>query len=307
MKTIRRTLSTLMLAAAIAACGGRGPSAPPVATVDELLEMSYGSIPPLPRSAGLTGTAFARAKDLLRAGTAKVAESTIEAPDHAELEEVGAATVRQAAADLPRATDAAQIARVNRIVERLVEVLPASSVNRYRFDLYESDQVNAFMASGGRGIVLTGLLAVMPDDDELAFVLAHELSHGELDHAENQYRLAKAGVKLTERIRDGSDGRFEVWATKLLTSVYDQDMEFEADRLGFALATRAGYPADAAARALGVLGRLGADGATPGGGAARIAYDIRATHPPIRERIAYAGELARRREAAAKALSEGQR
>lgn len=303
MASIRRYLSILAVAAAVAACGGRA-SAPRVATVDDLLEASYGSIPPLPRTAGLTGTAFARAKDLLRAGTEKVADAAVEAPAQAELEALGEATVRQAAGDLRRATDAAAIARVDRIVERLVDVLPASSVNRYRFDVYESDQVNAFMASGGRGIVLTGLLAVMPDDDELAFVLAHELSHGECGHAESQYRLAKAGVKLTERFRDDSDGRFEVWASRLVAAVYDQDLEYEADRLGFALATRAGYPPKAAARALGVLARLGGETAAPAGGAGRVAYDIRATHPPIPERIAYAKELEGR---LGRARSEGER
>ena len=75
--------------------------------------------------------------------------------------------------------DAAAIARVRRVGGRIAEavggLLPGAQWEFVVFDAPET--VNAFALPGGKVGVYTGLLRLATDDDELAFVLGHEIAH----------------------------------------------------------------------------------------------------------------------------------
>jgi predicted Zn-dependent protease len=294
-----RSLGLLLALAALVGCdGGDGTprevreGVPVSPTVEAALTQCYGEVPAIPAGAtGVSGSLFDRAKRMARDGTGRF----VEAPSDEELAAIGDETRNQMRAQFPTSANAAGKARVDGIVKRLVAALPASSSDTYTFELLASDQINAFMSTGGRGVVLEALLPAMPDDDQLAFVLGHELAHGELMHGMEKVRNAKLGLELGTRMERWleSERAPEVMAMltgKVLGAVYDQDQEFEADRLGLCLMWRAGFDPAGAAAAIRTLG--GAEQAAPRDGVRRIAYDIRASHPAGAERIAYLERLA---------------
>jgi len=72
------------------------------------------------------------------------------------------------------------IERVNGIAEKLVKVIDRQELNYYFYviekDDEEKEQLNAFSIPGGYVYIYKDLLDVL-DDNELAFVLAHEIAH----------------------------------------------------------------------------------------------------------------------------------
>jgi hypothetical protein len=99
-----------------------------------------------------------------------------------------------------------------------------------RVRLARSNQMNAF-ATGRTVIMTTRLLSFLENEDELAVVLAHELSHNILRHPD---RLDEQGVPKSGFFRAFGKNAARVWKT-----------EEEADRFGIGLMWRAGYDVEA--------------------------------------------------------------
>ena len=67
---------------------------------------------------------------------------------------------------------------VNTLGQHIVSFVPKSEQNRdWRFGVIESSGVNAFAAPGGYILITRGLLNLTETEDQLAFILAHEISH----------------------------------------------------------------------------------------------------------------------------------
>lgn len=110
------------------------------------------------------------------------------------------------------------VLRQGRELRLRLEALPACLA---RVRLARSTQVNAF-DTGGYVVMTTAMLAFVQNDDELAVVLGHELSHGILGHPAMRTEegvLASLGI-----------GAATLW-----------NREAEADRLGLRLMAAAGY------------------------------------------------------------------
>jgi predicted Zn-dependent protease len=108
----------------------------------------------------------------------------------------------------------------------------------YRFHLIpDRSLVNAFSLPGGHVFIGKGLLDLMDSEDQLAFILGHELEH--IDHyhcvervqVEARFRKLKLGI-----IGELVQIPLEVWEAG-----YSKDEEFEADREGLRLAVVGGY------------------------------------------------------------------
>lgn len=128
---------------------------------------------------------------------------------------------------------------------------------KWRFGLVKTDSVNAFAAPGGFVLVTTGLMKQLQSEDELAFVLAHEVAHVLRQHhyrVVQRQRLAEAAAKtLQATTGEAPDAALSQASAQIYARGLDKSSEFEADRIGAELMTRAGY--DPAA-AVGVLERL---------------------------------------------------
>jgi hypothetical protein len=103
------------------------------------------------------------------------------------------------------------------------------------------DKINAFAAPGGFVFITTGLMNFLENEDELAFVLAHEIAHIEMDHGLNAIRQNE-GSKLFQSATgdmglDGLFGDLLSWGE----NGYSKDLEQEADLRGGEIVASLGY------------------------------------------------------------------
>jgi len=97
--------------------------------------------------------------------------------------------------------------------------------------------VNAFALPGGQVFIGQGLLDLMHSEDELAFVLGHEIEH--IDHFHSVER-----VQVEARMRKidlGALGELAQIPVGLWQAGYSKDEEAEVDREGLRLACVSGY------------------------------------------------------------------
>ncbi len=106
-------------------------------------------------------------------------------------------------------------------------------------------------------MVTSGLVKQLQNEDELAFVLAHEVAHVLQRHHYRvvlRQRLAETAAKnLQAATGDAGNTALSQASAQIYARGLDKNSEFEADRLGVELMARAGY--DPAA-SVGVLERL---------------------------------------------------
>ncbi len=105
---------------------------------------------------------------------------------------------------------------------------------------------NAFVVGGTYIYVYTGLLDNVQSDDELAFILAHEISHSLLKHnmrsGEDFTNLLASIIELSGALSK-SDGRREKMGLigGTMKAAYSKKDEQEADALGAYIANRANF------------------------------------------------------------------
>ncbi len=118
----------------------------------------------------------------------------------------------------------------------------------WSFAVLEDPGFNAFAAPGGYIFVTKGLVDRM-DEAELAGILAHEITHVVDRHHLNALRVkARAGLVtrlIATQLKNNMGGAVSAQMLALGRNLYssglDQGDEFDADRNGVALATRAGF------------------------------------------------------------------
>lgn len=118
----------------------------------------------------------------------------------------------------------------------------------WRFGVIDTDGVNAFAAPAGYVFITRGLFARLDNESELAGILAHEIAHVLHGHYVNtmikQDRVAALGELATSALSSSGKGDWSP-LVNLSRGVYssglDKSDEYQADRLGIVLATRAGY------------------------------------------------------------------
>ncbi|MFN4117214.1 M48 family metalloprotease [Acidovorax sp.] len=156
----------------------------------------------------------------------------------------------------------------------------------WTFVVLDDPGYNAFAAPGGYVFVTKGLIDRCADEAELAGILAHEITHVTGKHHLHAMRKTAQSGLLTQlvasQIKTNAVGN--VVASQVLAlgrNLYarglDQTDEYEADRVGVALATRAGFDPYGL---VAVLQQLRT--ATPDNPMFTLAL---ATHPPAQARL----------------------
>jgi hypothetical protein len=115
---------------------------------------------------------------------------------------------------------------------------------RYTFILLDSEEYNAFAAGAGYIYITSGTLDAVESDDELAFMLARQIAHTELQHPVLEYRRGRTMSQITKVVgwvtgRDLSD--LADFTKKIINRGYSREYELEADRLAVIYAKRAGF------------------------------------------------------------------
>jgi predicted Zn-dependent protease len=136
-------------------------------------------------------------------------------------------------------------ASVHEIVGRIVAASDRPDII-WDIRVIDSPEMNAAAMPGGFMLVNKGLLDSLPPD-EVAFVLAHEISHVMLRHFAATMNMSAAMQVLSagEAAHAGSDEAAlgAAWQdmSRMMTR-HSRQLELEADLYGLLYATRAGYP-----------------------------------------------------------------
>jgi predicted Zn-dependent protease len=196
------------------------------------------------------------------------------------------------------AAPTAQSAEIESYVEQVGMRVAAHAKRRlnYRFHLIpDSNLINAFALPGGHVFVGQGLLEQMDSDDELGFVLGHEIEHIDHYHAVERVQVAARLEKLDMGVvADLAEIPLSLWQAG-----YSKQEEFEADREGLRLAAAAGYSPEGAVNLLKRLAELDNEyvihAETPPEELSRVAVDglegYFRTHPLPSERLAQANAV----------------
>jgi len=114
--------------------------------------------------------------------------------------------------------------------------------------------VNAWCMAGGRMAIYTGLITQLdPTDDELAQVMAHEISHALAKHTAEKMSMQIATSVGVAAVGIASDNTGVALSGAALTAMLAVNLpnsraaETEADRMGIELAAKAGFDPAAAA------------------------------------------------------------
>ena len=141
---------------------------------------------------------------------------------------VGQEASEDVAAQIGVLDDPALNAYVDEIGRKLLRGIPRRSF-QYRFAVVDQVEPNAFALPGGYIFISRGLLELANDEDELANVLGHEITHAARRHAAAQQEASRRGNPLNPYMRAASQ------------AAYGRDMERTADKGGQMLAAAAGY------------------------------------------------------------------
>jgi predicted Zn-dependent protease len=157
---------------------------------------------------------------------------------------VGREAAKEIAAEVGLIEESGLDAYVSEIGRKLLRGVPRRSF-QYEFSVVDQFEPNAFALPGGYIFISRGLLALANNEDEVACVVGHEITHAALRHAAAQQALSKSGNPLSMP-----------WVRAANLASYGRDMEREADRGGQMLAAAAGYDPMGMSTFLKNLGQL---------------------------------------------------
>lgn len=179
--------------------------------------------------------------------------------------------------------DPVKLQRMKSVALKIAQVSDRQDY-KYQFFLIDQDEMNAFTTPGGNIYFFTGLLDSLTSDDQIAFVLAHEVGHCAAKHTIKKYQ-ASMGANIIGSLVIGQLAPEAQNIAKLSTgaalslafSAYSRQDEFQADQLGVKYMTLAGYNKKGAVEALQVLEKASKGDMTP---------LMLKSHPHLKDRIA---------------------
>ena len=191
------------------------------------------------------------------------AAKELKGPDESEEIAIG----RQIAGNLLGAAPLVKDAKLQKYVNQVGEWVASQSERpdlSWHFGVIQSEDVNAFAAPGGYIFVTLGLYRLLQNEADLAGVLGHEIGHVIRKHhlkLLQQSKLVDFGGKALAKQVGGNDKVQQLIGSgaEIVARGLDKDAEFEADRIGVVLATRAGYDAYGLPGVLQQIGHISTD------------------------------------------------
>ena len=197
-------------------------------------------------------------------------------------------TVQEASANKTLDTSSATYKRINAVFMRLKPYADQINQTGQKFNwqlaVLKSDQVNAYVAPGGKVVFYTGIVNKLNlTDAEIAAVMGHEIVHALEEHSKQKIgaqALTSLALNIGLSAAGNNVGQLGTAAAQLGSEIgvglpYSRSLESRADQNGLLLMARAGYNPQAAITLWEKMNKL--DGA---GGSAFLS-----THPSNSQRI----------------------
>jgi predicted Zn-dependent protease len=179
--------------------------------------------------------------------------STSTQTSRAEMEAESARAFNKMRASMPLVTDRETIDFVACVAQAVVEQLePPYNDIEWELAIFESESVNAFAMPGGKIGVLSGILKVTENQDQLATVIGHEIAHVTAGHSVSRASrddLTRVGINVAAIILGGGYSGATYTAQQALAAgaafgislPYKRGQESEADIIGLEYMARAGF------------------------------------------------------------------
>ena len=162
---------------------------------------------------------------------------------------------------------------IKKIFNNLAQYVERTTIN---YKIVRTDEMNAYAIAGGNMYINTGILDFLDDEDEIAFVIAHEISHNEKRHCIKRVQYAVLASSL-----DPSFGEIVQVAYGMYSMPFSKYDEFEADENGVKIMLQAGYKKSGAVSFFEKLEKLEKEYGTDQRDALN---DFISSHPTARER-----------------------
>lgn len=182
-------------------------------------------------------------------------------------------------------------------VDGFLDGIGRSDFLRNNFDweihLIRDSTVNAWCMPGGKMAVYSGMLGPIQNEEDLALIIGHEMSHALCDHTLHRINSQNTKNALTTAAYIGAVGLSlfglgevasvvrtvttvaDIGSEYLILKPFDRDQEFEADKLGMTIMQLAGYDVT---HVPDFWRRVSAEGPNE--------FDFLSTHPADSKRIA---------------------
>ncbi len=208
-------------------------------------------------------------------------------PPTSEEAKFGAQVAKQIEAHYRLVTNPAQVDRVTRVGDALTRIVERQDMT-FHFKIIDLPVVNAFSIPGGWVYVTAGMMKFIRSDDELAAVLAHELTHVNHHHyyirAERQKQMVPAlivAAALSVLAHSPAPILGVQIAAQGALNDYQRDLEREADLTGVVYLGKTSYSPVAMLALMEHLAELERYSGIPDLG---VYYQ---DHPTAAERVAY--------------------
>lgn len=124
---------------------------------------------------------------------------------------------------------------IKKIFNNMMKYVSRTNID-YGYKVVRTDEVNAYAIAGGKMYINTGIIDFLDTEDEIAFVLAHEISHNELRHCIKRVQYAAIASSIDPNLGEIVQVAYGIYSMPF--TKYD---EFDADELGVKLMRKAGY------------------------------------------------------------------
>ncbi len=164
---------------------------------------------------------------------------------------LGEKSYKEALSEAKVITNTKDAKRVKTIGQKIAQVSQKNDFN-WEFNLVEDEQANAFCLPGGKVVVYTGILKFAKNDDQLATVISHEISHALARHGAERMSqsMVQQGVGMIGNIVVGATApqyqnafnmAYGAGSNLGVMLPYGRLQETEADEIGILLMYKAGY------------------------------------------------------------------
>ncbi len=131
--------------------------------------------------------------------------------------------------------------QLDKILQKLTPYTNRKDI-KFKIHLVEDDElINAFAVAGGHLFVTTGIMKWIESEDELAFIIGHEVAHVDLEHCIRNVKRSITIQTWADFFEMGEYAGIIDQTQAVVGTPFGQVDEYMSDREGAYLAWKAGY------------------------------------------------------------------